>query len=161
MIDSNPQSGSGASRVSDSLVVEVSKMSSDDSDEESSQTEYQDESEDDRSDHAYVGKLVPQSIEKALFTKKYAPAFDGKMPWFTFEDAVEDWVDITESKPEKQGLELRNRLTGDAEYMKNLLEKEKLKDPDNGVTISWRRCVSYTSRGMRSFFSGDSFNCSR
>ena len=107
---------------------------SSDSDSESSQTEEDyDEEEDTPNAHAHVGKLVPQHLEKALFTKKVAPAFDGRMPWFTYEDAVEDWCDITESKPDKQGLELRNRLTGEVEHLKALLDKEKLKDPENGV----------------------------
>ncbi len=111
----------------------TSEMSSD-SDSESSHTEEDyDEDEDIPNAHAHVGKLVPQHLEKALFTKKVAPAFDGRMPWFTYEDAVEDWCDITESKPDKQGLELRNRLTGEVEHLKALLDKEKLKDPDNGV----------------------------
>ena len=107
---------------------------SDSSDTESSQSEGEYNEGYEKSDgHAYVGKLVPQHIEKALFTKKYAPAFDGKMPWFTFEDAIDDWTDITDSKPEKWGIELRNRLTGEVEHMKNLLDKEKLKDPEHGV----------------------------
>ncbi len=59
----------------------TSEMSSD-SDSESSQTEEDyDEEEDMPNAHAHVGKLVPQHLEKALFTKKVAPAFDGRMPW--------------------------------------------------------------------------------
>ena len=106
---------------------------SDSDDSESSQTEHEYDSENDSKGHAYVGKLVPQHIEKALFTKKYAPAFDGEMPWFTYEDAIDDWMDISESKPEKWGLELRNRLTGKAEHLKALLDKTKLKNPTTGV----------------------------
>ena len=107
---------------------------SDSSDSESSQTVENDgEDEDMKTSHALIGKLVPQHIEKALFTKKYAPAFDGEMPWFTYEDAIDDWMDISESKPEKWGLELRNRLTGKAEHLKALLDKTKLKNPTTGV----------------------------
>ena len=106
------------------------------SDSESSQdeTEYEDNSDEETNNaSAHVSKLVPQHIEKALFTKKVAPAFDGKMPWFTYEDAVEDWQDITETKPEKQGIELRQRLIGDVEHLKASFDKEKLKDPETGV----------------------------
>ena len=47
-------------------------------------------------------------------TTKVPPAYDGRSSWFAYEDAIDDWVDITELEPEKQGPALRNRLEGEA-----------------------------------------------
>ena len=46
---------------------------------------------------------------------------------------TDDWVDITELEPEKQGPALRNRLEGEAAIHKRLLDRDKLKDKVNGV----------------------------
>ena len=66
-------------------------------------------------------------------TTKVPPAYDGRSSWFAYEDAIDDWVDITELEPEKQGPALRNRLEGEAAIHKRLLDREKLKDKVNGV----------------------------
>ena len=34
---------------------------------------------------------------------KVPPSFDGKTSWFAFEDAIDDWRDITELDDEKRG----------------------------------------------------------
>ena len=47
-------------------------------------------------------------------TTKVAPAYDGRTSFFAFEDAIDDWCDITEPEAEKRGPALRNRLEGDA-----------------------------------------------
>ena len=36
-------------------------------------------------------------------TTKVPPGFDGKTSWFAFEDAIDDWCDITELESEKCG----------------------------------------------------------
>ena len=64
---------------------------------------------------------------------KVPPAYDGRSSWFAYEDAIGDWVDITELEPEKQGPALRNRLEGEAAIHKRLLDRDKLKDKVNGV----------------------------
>ena len=66
-------------------------------------------------------------------TTRVPPAYDGRSSWFAYEDAIDDWVDITELEPEKQGPALRNRLEGEAAIHKRLLDREKLKDKVNGV----------------------------
>ena len=69
-------------------------------------------------------------------TTKVPPAYDGRSSWFAYEDAIDDWVDITELEPEKQGPALRNRLEGEAAWIaihKRLLDREKLKNKVNGV----------------------------
>ena len=50
-----------------------------------------------------------------------------------FQVAIDDWVDITELEPEKQGPALRNRLEGEAAIHKRLLDRDKLKDKVNGA----------------------------
>ena len=42
-------------------------------------------------------------------TPKIPPGFDGRTSWFAFEDAIDDWVDITTLAAEKQGPSLKNR----------------------------------------------------
>ena len=66
-------------------------------------------------------------------TTKVPPAYDGRSSWFAYEGAIDDWVDITEVEPEKQGPALRNRLEGEAAIHKRLLDRDRLKDKVNGV----------------------------
>jgi hypothetical protein len=66
-------------------------------------------------------------------TTKVAPAYDGRTSFFAFEDAIDDWCDITELEPEKRGLALRNRLEGEAQQDKRLLDRDMLRDANDGV----------------------------
>ena len=68
-------------------------------------------------------------------TTKVPPAYDGRSSWFAYEDAIDDWVDITELEPEKQGPALRNRLEGEAAIHKRLLDRGRLKDKVNGSIL--------------------------
>ena len=61
-------------------------------------------------------------------TTKVAPAYDGRTSFFAFEDAIDDWCDITELEAEGRGPALRNRLEGDAAQYTRLLDRELLKD---------------------------------
>ena len=54
-------------------------------------------------------------------TPKIPPSFDGRSSWFSYEEAIDDWVDITILDQEKQGPSLKNRLVGDAAVYKPLL----------------------------------------
>ena len=47
-------------------------------------------------------------------TTKIPPSYDGKRLWFTYEDEIYMWCDITELDADKWGPSLRNRLEGDA-----------------------------------------------
>ena len=62
-------------------------------------------------------------------TTKVASAYDGRTSCFAFEDAIDDWCDITELEAERRGPALRNRLEGHAPQYKRLLDRELLKDP--------------------------------
>ena len=66
-------------------------------------------------------------------TTKVPPSYDGRGSWFAYEDAIDDWCDITELDNDKRGPALRNRLGGEAAIHKRLLDRERLKDPNNGV----------------------------
>ena len=67
-------------------------------------------------------------------TTKIPPSFDGKTSWLAYEDAIDDWCDITELDDEKRGPALRNRLEGDAAVYKKLLDRDALKNKEEGVT---------------------------
>ena len=69
----------------------------------------------------------------------------GKTSWFAFEDAIDDWCDITELESEKWGPALRNRLEGEAAVYKRLLERDELRQ-SNG------RGVDYFKRMLRPHF---------
>ena len=78
-------------------------------------------------------------------TTKVPPGFDGKTSWFAFEDAIDDWCDITELESEKWGPALRNRLESGASVFKRLLDREELRQP-NG------RGVEHFKRTLRPHF---------
>ena len=66
-------------------------------------------------------------------TTKVPPSYDGRSSWFAYEDAIDDWCDITELDNDKKGPALRNRLECEAAIYKRLLDRDRLKDPNNGV----------------------------
>ena len=80
---------------------------------------------------SYAMRRAPQHTQIHMtqqMTTKVAPAYDGRTSFFAFEDAIDDWCDITELEPEKRGPALRNRLEGDAQQYKRLLDRELLRD---------------------------------
>ena len=78
-------------------------------------------------------------------TTKIPPAYDGRTSWFAFEDAIDDWCDITELDEDKLGPALRNRLEGEAAAYKRLLDREQLRQPAGAG-------VAYFKRTLRPFF---------
>ena len=85
-------------------------------------------------------------------TTKVPPAFNGLTSWFTFEELIDDWTDITELDAEKQGPALRNRLEGDAAVYKSLLDRDLLKDPNDGVAYFKRTMRPHFIKGNQSVF---------
>ena len=83
--------------------------------------------------HRHLNELHPLSAFQQV-TTKVPPSYDGRSSWFAYEDAIDDWRDITELDSDKRGPALRNRLAGEAAIHKRLLYRERLKDPNNGVT---------------------------
>ena len=39
-----------------------------------------------------IGEREPQGLH---FTQKVAPSFDGRISWFAYEEAIDDWLDMT------------------------------------------------------------------
>ena len=85
-------------------------------------------------------------------TTKVAPAYDGRTSFFAFEDAIDDWCDITELEPEKRGPALRNRLEGDAQQYKRLLDRDMLRDPNDGVNYFKRFLRPHFIKGAQNVF---------
>ena len=85
-------------------------------------------------------------------TAKVPPSYDGRSSWFAFEDAVDDWCDITELEPEKRGPALRNRLEGEAAIYKRLLDREALKNKEDGVRYFKRFLRPYFVKGAANVF---------
>ena len=73
-------------------------------------------------------------------TTKMPRSFDGKTSWFAYEDAIDDWCDITELDDEKRGPAFRNRLEGFAAIYKTILDRDSLMIMEDGVTYSRERC---------------------
>ena len=106
---------------------------------------------------AYVNRHVrrePAAIAMTIqVTTKVPPSYDGKTSWFSYEDAIDDWCDITELEDEKRGPALRNRLEGEAAVYKRVLDRDALKanDPPGAG-------VEYFKRVLRPYFVKGSTN---
>ena len=106
------------------------------------------EPNDDYESYAMRQRMQPhggQLMMTTQVTTKVPPGFDGKTSWFAFEDAIDDWCDITELESERWGPALRNRLEGEASVYKRLLDRDELRQP-NG------RGVDYFKRTLRPHF---------
>ena len=99
----------------------------------------------DEEDFTYVqGELPGHWNLKATSTTKIPPQFNGKSSWFAYEEAIDDWCDITELDAHKRGPALRNNLVEYAATYKAYLDRERLIDPEHGV--------SYFKKTLRQFF---------
>ena len=76
--------------------------------------------------HRHLQELQRLSAFQQV-TTKVPPSYDGRSSWFAYEDAIDDWCDVTELDVDKSGPALRNRLEGEAAIHKRLL------DPNNRV----------------------------
>ena len=104
---------------------------------------------------SYAMRRAPQHTQIHMtqqMTTKVAPAYDGRTSFFAFEDAIDDWCDITELEPEKRGPALRNRLEGDAQQYKRLLDREMLRDPYEGVAYFKRFLRPHFIKGAQNVF---------
>jgi len=104
---------------------------------------------------SYAMRRAPQqpSIHMTQqMTTEVAPAFDGRTSFFAFEDAIDDWCDITELEPEKRGPALRNRLEGEAQQYKRLLDRGMLRDPNDGVNYFKRFLRPHFIKGAQDVF---------
>ena len=104
---------------------------------------------------SYAMRRAPQQTQIHMtqqMTTKVAPAYDGRTSFFAYEDAIDDWGDITELEPEKRGPALRNRLEGDAQQYKSLLDRDMLRDPNEGVHYFKRFLRPHFTKGAQNVF---------
>ena len=104
---------------------------------------------------SYAMRRAPQQTQIRItqpMTTKVAPAYEGRTSVFAFEDAIDDWCDITELEPEKRGPALRNRLEGDALQYKRLLDRDMLRDPNEGVNYFKRFLRPHFIKGAQNVF---------
>ena len=103
----------------------------------------------------YAMRRAPQQTQIHMtqqMNTKVAPAYDGRTSLFSFEDAIDDWRDITELEPEKRGPALRNQLEGEAQQYKRLLDREMLRDPNEGANYFKRFLRPYFIKGAQNVF---------
>jgi hypothetical protein len=79
---------------------------------------------------AYPAHGTPSMTVVQQVNTKIAPMFNGTTSWFYYEEAIDEWLDITELEVQKQGPALRNRLDGVAATYKPLFDRAKLKEAD-------------------------------
>ena len=65
-------------------------------------------------------------------TAKIPPLYDGSTSWFKYEELIDGWMDLTGLEANKQRPALKNRLVGDAELYKGLLDRATLRAGDGG-----------------------------
>ena len=70
---------------------------------------------------------LQQEVESHQKTHNF---FDGSTSWFKYEELIENWLDLTVLEETKRGPALKNRLVGDAEMHKGLLNRESLRATD-------------------------------
>ena len=63
-------------------------------------------------------------------TTQIPPLFDGSTSWSKYEELIEDWLDLTVLDWLDLGPALKNRLVGDTEMQKGLLDREPLRAAD-------------------------------
>ena len=66
---------------------------------------YDQENEIDNYDALGTADEIPRLDNQS--TPKIPPAFDGRNSWFAYEEAIDDWLDITTLQPEKHGPSLK------------------------------------------------------
>ena len=104
---------------------------------------------------SYAMRRAPQQTQIHMtqqITTNLSPAYGGRTSFFAFEDAIDDWCDITELEPEKRGPALRNRLEGEAQQHKMLLNREMLRDPNDAVNYFKRFLQPYFIQGAQNVF---------
>ena len=100
---------------------------------------------------AYRAESTDQYTAGSGITTNIPPLFDGSTPWFRYEELIYDWLDLlTVLEAGKRGPALKDRLVGDAEMYKGLLDHEHLKTADG---------VKYFRGTLRTHFIKGSSGC--
>ena len=100
---------------------------------------------------AYRAESTDPCRAGSAITVKIPPLFDGSTSWFKYEELIDDWLDLTVLEAEKRGPALKNRLVGDAEMHKGLLDRESLRAAD-GVKYFRDTLRPHFIKGAQSVF---------
>ena len=100
---------------------------------------------------AYRAESTDQWTAASGITDKIPPLFDGSTSWCKYEELIHDWLDLTVLAAGKRGPALKNRLVGDAEMHKGLLDRESLRAAD-GVKYFKDTLRPHFSKGAQSVF---------
>ena len=84
----------------------------------------------DQEDKAYAA--FNESSTRTM-SAKVAPSYNGNTSWFQYEELIDEWCDLTTIEASKRGPNLKSRLFGEAQFLKALLEGNRLKDEETGV----------------------------
>ena len=128
--EENPEEATPGARSKDSAMASHSAVSFEHG--EGEDDYLQQGSESYATNHRHLNELHRLSAFQQV-TTKVPPSYDGRGSWFAYEDAIDAWCDITELDNDKRGPALRNCVEGEAAIHKRLLDRERLKDPNNGV----------------------------
>ena len=79
---------------------------------------------------AYRTESTDQWTAASGITSKIPPLSDVSTPWFRYAELIDDWLNLTVPETGKRRPALKNRLVGDAEMHKELLNRESLKAED-------------------------------
>jgi hypothetical protein len=92
------------------------------------------------------------SLRVYIFPQRGSTIFDGRTSWFAYEEAIYDWPDITTLAPDKWAPSLKARLVGDAIIYKPLLDRESLRDPNDGVGYFNNQLRPHFVKGVEAVF---------
>ena len=98
---------------------------------------------------AYRAESTDQWTAASGFTTKIPPLFDGSTSCFKNEELIDDWLGLTLLDAGKRGPALKNRLGGDAEMHKGLLNRESLR-PEDGIKHFMDTLNPVSSKGGQS-----------
>ena len=77
-----------------------------------------------------------RTLQLSQVTTKIPHSFDGKPSWFAFEDAIDDWCDISELDEVRRLPTPRKRLEGDATIYNKTVDRDQLKSKEDGSHTS-------------------------
>ena len=102
-------------------------------------------------DQTYGTMELPKGF---IMTTKIPPILDSTLSWFVYEDLVADWdwEDLCQLEPEKRGPALKAQMRGKANIFKKELDREKLRDPENGINYFMKTLRKHYLKGATNIF---------
>ena len=104
-------------------------------------------------------ELIAQNIQKNWsdwsvtngIAPKIPPSYDATTSWFKYDELIEDWPDVAVLDTSKQGPALKNKLRGNTDKYRGLLNRDALKAED-GVKYFRDKLRPHFVRGAYSVF---------